>query len=49
MAVVQTLAKCSKMIPVMIWGMFIMGKRYKLKVRSLTRSLARSLTGSLTR
>ena len=28
---VQTLAKCSKMIPVMIWGMFIMGKRYKLK------------------
>ncbi|KAJ4725889.1 UDP-galactose/UDP-glucose transporter like [Melia azedarach] len=26
---VQTLAKCAKMIPVMIWGTFIMQKRYK--------------------
>ena len=28
---VQTLAKCSKMIPVMIWGMIIMRKKYKMK------------------
>ena len=27
----QTLAKCSKMIPVMIWGMMIMRKKYALK------------------
>lgn len=27
----QTLAKCSKMIPVMIWGMIIMRKKYALK------------------
>ncbi|PPD76032.1 hypothetical protein GOBAR_DD27048 [Gossypium barbadense] len=26
---VQTLAKCAKMIPVMIWGTFIMQKKYK--------------------
>ncbi|KAF9604646.1 hypothetical protein IFM89_008977 [Coptis chinensis] len=26
---VQTLAKCSKMIPVMVWGTLIMQKRYK--------------------
>ncbi|XP_057548523.1 UDP-galactose/UDP-glucose transporter 5B-like [Amaranthus tricolor] len=26
---VQTLAKCAKMIPVMVWGTFIMQKRYK--------------------
>ncbi|OMO91343.1 UAA transporter [Corchorus olitorius] len=26
---IQTLAKCAKMIPVMIWGTFIMQKRYK--------------------
>ncbi|KAK8479314.1 hypothetical protein V6N12_025697 [Hibiscus sabdariffa] len=26
---VQTLAKCAKMIPVMIWGTFIMQKTYK--------------------
>ena len=28
---VQTLAKCAKMIPVMIWGTLITGKSYKLK------------------
>jgi len=28
---VQTLAKCSKMIPVMVWGMLIMRKKYNLK------------------
>ncbi|KAL9268912.1 UDP-galactose/UDP-glucose transporter 5B-like protein [Drosera capensis] len=26
---VQTLAKCVKMIPVMVWGTFIMQKKYK--------------------
>jgi adenosine 3'-phospho 5'-phosphosulfate transporter B2 len=28
---VQTLGKCAKMIPVMVWGTFITGKTYKLK------------------
>eukprot|EP00798_Chlamydomonas_sp_ICE-L_P012991 gene12991-5354_t len=28
---VQTLGKCAKMIPVMIWGIFILRKRYGLK------------------
>lgn len=28
---VQTLGKCAKMIPVMIWGYFIMGKKYGVK------------------
>lgn len=27
---VQTLGKCAKMIPVMIWGTFIMRKRYSM-------------------
>lgn len=30
---VQTLGKCAKMMPVMIWGIFILRKRYSLKVR----------------
>merc|ERR1711959_701586 len=28
---VQTLGKCSKMVPVMIWGIFILRKKYTLK------------------
>ncbi|KAF3776111.1 UDP-galactose/UDP-glucose transporter 5B [Nymphaea thermarum] len=28
---VQTLAKCAKMIPVMVWGTFIMQKRYNMQ------------------
>jgi adenosine 3'-phospho 5'-phosphosulfate transporter B2 len=28
---VQTLGKCAKMIPVMVWGIIIMQKRYGLK------------------
>ena len=29
----QTLAKCAKMIPVMLWGALILHKVYKPKVR----------------
>merc|ERR1719440_1270048 len=33
---VQTLAKCAKMIPVMVWGLIILGKRYNSKDYLLT-------------
>ena len=29
----QTIAKCAKMLPVMMWGSLILRKRYTLKVR----------------
>lgn len=32
----QTLGKCAKMIPVMIWGTVIMRKRYSKSIRWLT-------------
>lgn len=30
----QTIAKCGKMLPVMLWGTLILSKTYTLKVRS---------------
>lgn len=33
---VQTLAKCAKMIPVMIWGLLMLGKKYKARDYVLT-------------
>lgn len=41
---VQTLGKCAKMMPVMIWGILIMRKRYGLK----DFLLALSITGGCT-
>lgn len=43
---VQTLGKCAKMIPVMIWGTVIMRKRYGASSRGLPTERGRWQSGA---
>lgn len=42
---VQTLGKCAKMLPVLVWGIIILGKKHTAKVRARNLDCVIALSG----